>query len=59
MKYTADKKNGFQASIITDGHVVHHPQEPVQPIHHNQVPHVVHVSEDGGGEREDDEYIEE
>lgn len=42
VKYTADKLNGFKASIITDGHVVHHPQDPVQPIHQNPpevVPH--------------------
>lgn len=46
VKYTADKKNGFQAQIITDGHVIHHPQPPVMPIHP-----VVHNS---GGE--DEEY---
>lgn len=31
MKYTADKDSGFQASIITDGHVVQVPAHPVEP----------------------------
>lgn len=70
VKYTADKKNGFHASVITDGHVVHHPQDPTQPIYpdvhpnvHSVQPHVPPVSErdddeysdDNGGEETDDE----
>lgn len=56
MRYTADKKNGFHASIITDGHVVHHPQDPVKPIHDegHYVPHI--PPEEGGGE--EDEYAD-
>lgn len=49
VKYTADKLNGFQASIITDGHVVHHPQDPVQPNYHNPpavVPHQPEVPQE-------------
>lgn len=26
VQYTADKAHGFQAKVITDGHVIHHPQ---------------------------------
>lgn len=26
VQYTADKVHGFQAKVITDGHVIHHPQ---------------------------------
>lgn len=37
VKYTADKKNGFQASIITDGKIVHHPQDPGE-AHEQQPP---------------------
>lgn len=70
VKYTADKLNGFQASVITDGHVVHHPQDPVQPIYHNP-PEVVPHQPEGPQEPplksapppkepeyEDDEYSE-
>lgn len=31
VKYTADKENGFQASVITDGMVVSHPPTAVHP----------------------------
>lgn len=27
VQYTADKAHGFQAKVITDGHVIHHPQQ--------------------------------
>lgn len=40
VKYTADKKNGFHASITRDGHVEHHPGDPVKPIHEQQTPNV-------------------
>lgn len=61
VRYTADKKNGFHASIITDGHVVHHPQEPVKPIHQDPVHHIPYVPHEpphdvGGGGDEEDEY---
>lgn len=69
VKYTADKLNGFQASVITDGHVVHHPQDPVQPIYHNPpevVPHQPEVPQEPSKpapppkepEYEEDEYSE-
>ena len=53
MKYTADKKNGFHASILTDGHVVNHPQEPVEPNYLQHTPHapqLPHHHGGGGGE---------
>lgn len=53
MKYTADKKNGFHASITTDGHVVHHPQEPVKPIYDQQIPV---QPQDHNGVDDDEEY---
>lgn len=64
VKYTADKKNGFHASIITDGHVVHHPQDPVKPIYQDPVHHIPHApphpqeppQHTGGGGGEEDEY---
>lgn len=60
MKYTADKKNGFHASIITDGHVVHHPQDPVQPVEGHFTPHIPpeQPHDDGGGGGDEDDYVE-
>lgn len=69
VRYTADKHTGFHADIITDGHSVHHPQDPVKPIHQDPVhPYVPYVppehdgNDDGGttdgGGGEEDEYGE-
>lgn len=69
VRYTADKKTGFHADIITDGHTVHHPQDPVKPVHQDPVyPYVPYVpqahggNDDGGtaegGGGEEDEYGE-
>lgn len=34
VQYTADKAHGFQAKVITDGHVIHHPQQgPTVYVH--------------------------
>lgn len=47
--------SGFHASIITDGHVVHHPQDPTQPVEGHYIPHIPPEDpHDGGGE--EDEY---
>lgn len=53
VKYTADKHNGFQAEIITDGNLhtsTHYPMPPVEhtpqshahEVHHHEEPHHHH-----------------
>lgn len=49
VKYSADKKNGFHASVVTDGHVVNHPQEPVQPHYLTHTPAAPQPPHHGGG----------
>lgn len=55
VKYTADKKNGFHASIHRDGHVEHHPQDPVKPNYDQNIPS---VPQNGNGVDVGDEYDE-
>lgn len=73
MKYTADKENGFQASVITDGQVVSHPPVAGGPPQNNHHHHHHHpppppqpkappkpvADDEGEGDEGDEEYSDE
>lgn len=39
VQYTADKAHGFQAKVITDGHVIYHPQQGQADRPHGNTDH--------------------